>query len=115
LWVADRNGETRLIDTPYEVRHDEWDPVEGTLVSAEGEVGGEESARLRQLRGWAERMDDDLRRMREIVDELDALYSSDPLLYPLDSFDYSLDLLGGVGTWSVDRAVSRWLAVEVPA
>ncbi len=66
LWVAGCRGETRFAPTRYDVRHDEWDAVSGTIR--------EDTSPARQsvLSDYHERMARDLRLVERIVQALEA-------------------------------------------
>ncbi len=66
LWVAGSRGETRFAPTRYDVRHDEWDAVSGTIKESAS------PARQSVLSDYREQMARDLRLVESIVHNLEA-------------------------------------------
>jgi hypothetical protein len=68
LWIADRGGEIRLMQTPYDVRHEEWDPVTGSIVFTSSEP-----KRLQILLNQANCMLEEQRIIKDIVHRSESL------------------------------------------
>ena len=66
LWI-DYRDRTCFVPTVFDVRHDEWDPVSGTLV-----LSGKSPERRRLLAGYACKMDRTLRAVRKVIADLET-------------------------------------------
>lgn len=65
LWI-EHYGSMRFIPTPYDIRHDEWDAIGGTIVIPKGSTG-----RARRLAECARSMARSLRLVKTIVSDLE--------------------------------------------
>ena len=66
LWIG-HYGAVRFVPTNYDIRHDEWDPVSGSLV-----IPGDSSGRRRKLTECAKSMTRNLRLVDTIIRDLEA-------------------------------------------
>ncbi len=66
LWIG-HYGAVRFVPTTYDVRHDEWDPVSGSLI-----IPGDSSGRRRRLTECARSMTRNLRLVDNIIRHLEA-------------------------------------------
>ncbi len=89
LWIEHR-GAVRFIPTPYDIRHDEWNPIAGTVI-----IPGDSNGRARRLAEYARGMDCDLRLVEEIFCELEGSrerYADDGVADVLDKIVAAISL-----------------------